>query len=522
MKRVFLLLVLLAGTLCPASPLRAHSRDMQNLERLTELRLRPDGVDLRVGLQYREFPGLAVRGAMDSDADGVISPQEQGRYLAALRDSLLGNVSLSLNGTALRLEPSTEPQVEYFGPPRRLPQHLDLTFDYSAVCSVPADSTHPSLLSLENRNDRPEPGRESFVLIAEEAVRVVWTSLDSTASPVGPESLRRVRLGFSRVEGAALERGTQGASPWRLVLDRWTERAAGGTASSPPVAAGHSEEEGKRQGAFQNRVSRFFEQGSAGGAALWLLLLAAFVYGGFHALEPGHAKTITAVYLLGSGQRWPRALLLALTVTLTHTGGVFLLALVTSLAWGGAPGPAVQAALGGISGAIILALGLQRLRAGAAGHTHPHSHPHPHGHAHSEAGEHSHAHDEKGSKRGVIWLGVAGGLAPCPGALWIYFLALGFGRPALAVLLILALSLGLAAVLVTVGLVSLYLGDIFAAGKGAAPAWVTRSRSLSALWRAGAKAFHAAPAVAGVLLVLVGSFMLWRSLGELGLSGLIN
>jgi len=527
MKRALLILALLGWTLFPQSYLLAHSRDMQNLERLTELRLRPDGVDLRLGLQYREFTGLAVRAAMDSDADGVISPQEQERYLRALRDSLLGNVSLSLHGTALRLEPSTEPQVEYFGPPRRLPQHLDLTFDYSAAFSVPADSAHPSLLSLENRNDWPYPGQESFVLIAAETVRVGWTSLDSTVSPVRPGSLHRVSLGFSRAENTA-----PGADPWRLVLDRLSERSAGGSATPVPAVSGHGKEEDKRQGAFQDRVSRFFEQGSAGGAALWLLLLAAFVYGGFHALEPGHAKTITAVYLLGSGQRWPRALLLALTVTLTHTGGVFLLALITSLAWGGAPGPIVQAALGGLSGSIILALGVQRLRAGASSghpHPHPHGHPHPHEHAHEqehghthsavEAHAHPHVHESEGSKRGVIWLGVAGGLAPCPGALWIYFLALGFGRPALAVLLILALSLGLAAVLVTVGLVTLYLGDIFAGREGASPAWVARSRFISALWRFGAKAFHAVPAVAGVLLVLVGSFMLWRSLGELGLTG---
>jgi nickel/cobalt exporter len=43
------------------------------------------------------------------------------------------------------------------------------------------------------------------------------------------------------------------------------------------------------------------------------------VLGALHALEPGHAKTMTAAYLVGIDGRWPDAVLLGLAAALTHS-----------------------------------------------------------------------------------------------------------------------------------------------------------------------------------------------------------
>src|SRR4029450_3689481 len=58
-------------------------------------------------------------------------------------------------------------------------------------------------------------------------------------------------------------------------------------------------------------------------------LLVAAMLGAFHALTPGHGKTIVGAYLVGSQGTARHAIFLGLVVTLTHTIGVYLLGLGT-------------------------------------------------------------------------------------------------------------------------------------------------------------------------------------------------
>jgi len=46
-----------------------------------------------------------------------------------------------------------------------------------------------------------------------------------------------------------------------------------------------------------------------------------------HALEPGHAKTMTAAYLVGISGRWTDAVLLGLSAALTHSLVMILIAI---------------------------------------------------------------------------------------------------------------------------------------------------------------------------------------------------
>src|SRR4029453_17451893 len=67
------------------------------------------------------------------------------------------------------------------------------------------------------------------------------------------------------------------------------------------------------------------------GVGVFLLAaLVAATLGAFHALEPGHGKTVVAAYLVGSrGTAW-HAVLLGLIVTASHTAGGFLLGAPTN------------------------------------------------------------------------------------------------------------------------------------------------------------------------------------------------
>jgi len=60
------------------------------------------------------------------------------------------------------------------------------------------------------------------------------------------------------------------------------------------------------------------------------------------------------------------------------------------------------------------------------------------------------------SMRGLLTLGLSGGIVPCPGALVVLLSALAWQRLGLGILLVLAFSVGLAAVLVAIGVLMVH------------------------------------------------------------------
>jgi ABC-type nickel/cobalt efflux system permease component RcnA len=181
--------------------------------------------------------------------------------------------------------------------------------------------------------------------------------------------------------------------------------------------------------------------------------------GAFHALTPGHGKTMMAAYLVGSGGRVRDALALGASVTITHTSSVLAIGAAALLAGRFAVPDLLVPALELISGVLVLALGLRLLWQRRAvlpwfrGHHHSHDHDHPHDHGHVH--DHDHVHDHGPVRRAglgsVLALGVSGGLVPCPEALGVMILAVGLGQIVVGMLLILSFSAGLAAVLIGIG-----------------------------------------------------------------------
>jgi nickel/cobalt transporter (NicO) family protein len=88
------------------------------------------------------------------------------------------------------------------------------------------------------------------------------------------------------------------------------------------------------------------------------------------------------------------------------------------------------------------------------GHHHPHLHDHPPEHA--QPPEHPHPHGGP-SRRGLVAMGLAGGLLPSPSALVVFLGALALGHPWFGVLLVVFFGLGMALTLGVVGLAVLRL-----------------------------------------------------------------
>ena len=253
-----------------------------------------------------------------------------------------------------------------------------------------------------------------------------------------------------------------------------------------------------------------------GGSFLLLALVLALVIGGLHALTPGHGKTIVAAYLVGTKGRTLDAVLLGCIVTLTHTSSVILLAVLALFASRYILPDQLVPWLSFASGALIFVLGgylfqsrlRNYLRQGTAAPVpnfsdHDHDHPHPHPHPHNPEMTHSHdgvthTHALPSARVGLgslVALGVTGGIVPCPDALAVLLIAVSLNRILLGLAVILAFSLGLAAVLIAIGIVMVKarpLLDRFT-GQG----------RVTTLWL---------PLFSATAVTLLGAAMVWKAL----------
>ncbi|AGF77960.1 ABC-type uncharacterized transport system, permease component [Desulfocapsa sulfexigens DSM 10523] len=209
---------------------------------------------------------------------------------------------------------------------------------------------------------------------------------------------------------------------------------------------------------------------SNGSYGLYLLgLFSAFILGSFHALSPGHGKSMVAAYLLGSQGRIIDAINLGLVVTATHVFSVIVLGLLALTLSRYTLSQNFFPWLGVASGALVFLTGyfiLARM-AFATSHHHEHHHDNPI--------EKTYDH----SLKEVVSLGIAGGLAPCPSAIVVLLFAISVNRIATGLLIILSFSLGLAVVLILIGILSVTASRRIT-GFGSNVGWIKRLPVFSA------------------------------------------
>lgn len=218
----------------------------------------------------------------------------------------------------------------------------------------------------------------------------------------------------------------------------------------------------------QTPRSKFTELITAQHLNTWFLLTAALIaigLGGLHALEPGHGKTIVAAYLVGSKGTARHAILLGMIVTASHTAGVFVLGTVTLYASRYIVPEQLYPWLGAFSGITIAALGgymlLRRLTGTATDHSHATGSAHGRWmlwkRSTDSNGEESQLQIKDAAVKSVsagqlFVLGITGGIIPCPAALVVLLSAFALHRIGLGFFLIVAFSVGLAAVLIGFGM----------------------------------------------------------------------
>jgi nickel/cobalt exporter len=220
-------------------------------------------------------------------------------------------------------------------------------------------------------------------------------------------------------------------------------------------------------------------------------LFSGFWLGALHAATPGHGKTIAAAYIVGARGRPVDALVLGVFVTLSHTLGIVVVAVLASVGDARSVPARIEAYLAIITGLLVVGIGLwmvgsqwtvlfPRLHghrhdaSGAHAHEHgdhdqggtapTHDHDHEHYHRHGWGPAHSHRlevlADTRPSWTILLGLGLAGGLLPDPGALALLLAAIASGKPVIGLLTVLVFSLGFALVLVAVGVVAARVGQL--------------------------------------------------------------
>lgn len=215
-----------------------------------------------------------------------------------------------------------------------------------------------------------------------------------------------------------------------------------GSRPAPPPTIGEPVAPPRPAGGFESLVG----QGKLSLGVIAASLLVAAFWGAAHALTPGHGKALVAGYLIGTRGRPRDALLLGATVTVTHTAGVFALGLVTLVLSRFVVPEQLYPWLTLVSGLLVVAVGAAVLHKRLAWSR-------PVSDLSRTPGAHHH-HHEPDERRGIVGVGVAAGLLPCPSALVVLLSAIALHRIGFGFALIVAFSLGLAATITGIGLLA--------------------------------------------------------------------
>ena len=457
-------LVLLALALLPMTGAIAHPLGIFSVNRYTRLEVRRGEITLHYVMDVAEIPATQEIVSIDRNHDGATDGPECAEYARGKIAELMRGMNLSIDGVPVHLSPGGYDIS--FPPGQGGLRTVRLSFRLDGT--APADSGE-HLLTFEDANFADGRGWKEIVARGTNGSRILRSTVPERDLTDELRSYPAEKLGDPLSVCRAEVRFGPGA---REAGDAADFTAAGG-------------------GVVTRAKDSLAELVSAGKLSLPVMmfsLLVAMFLGAGHALTPGHGKTVVAAYLVGSRGTAKHAAFLGLTVTATHTAGVFALGLVALFASQYILPGDLYPWLSLASGLIVLFIGgsllMTRIRAARGEHHHDdhehdtgdapgHRHDHSHGYIHTDgAGGHvhgpgRHSHVPPGGDAGpVSWkklaaLGISGGLLPCPSALVVLLSAIALGRIGFGLLLIVAFSAGLAGVLIGIGLLMVYARRVF-------------------------------------------------------------
>ena len=430
---VIILLVATAGGLALATSASAHPLGNFTINRYS--RIEPSGNRLYVlyVLDLAEIPTF--------QAKSKVAAEGEGRYATRLARTIGRHLELTVDGRRAVLIPIRRVLAFPPGQAGLRTTRLEVVFrgpelaDTSRVAY--RDANYPGRIGWKEITAQPRAGAR--LLSSSVPSKSVSSELLAYPKNLLQSPLDVVSARFG------IEPGSSAGAPPDLLPRSVLEQRAGVRAVA--------------DGGFASLIAR--EHLTPGFIALSLLI--AMFWGAAHAFSPGHGKSIVAAYLVGSRGKPRHAVYLGLTVTATHTIGVFALGLVTLSLSAFIVPDQLYPWLNLVSALLIVSVGVSVLRwrvrewRGRGGHEHDHGHSHGHGHGH-----HHHEHDHALSHRRLLGIGISGGIVPCPTALVVLLAAISLHRVGYGLVLIVAFSVGLAVAMTAIGLLAVTAKRTFA------------------------------------------------------------
>lgn len=434
-----------------------HAHPLGNFTINHFTRIQPDAERLRLHyvIDMAEIPAFQTMQGMQKNIDGTVSHASLNSYLDTIAPQYVGRLFLTVDGERVPLRIVAK-NISAPSGTGGLPT-LRLEFD----CEVEL-SNHNAIgvVHFEDTNNSERIGWREIVVQTTPNTQVFnSTAFGSSASDdlkSYPQDLLTAPLNERAAEFSfTAQRMPAGATPLRLRDGR-------------PVMAS------------RDRLADLIAVPRLTPGLVLLGLVFAVMLGAVHALSPGHGKTVVGAYLVGSRGTVRHAAFLGLTVTITHTAGVFALGVITLLASEYVVPERLYPWLSLLSGAMVVAIGVTLLARRifvafrSRSHEQLHSNDHSHGHHHAGTdptkphshGGRTHSHLPPGADgahvtwKSLLALGISGGILPCPSALVVLLAAISLHRVAYGLLLVMAFSAGLAGVLTAVGMAFVYAGRL--------------------------------------------------------------
>ncbi len=422
----------------PAPSASAHPLGNFTINRYSRIEVSSARIRIHYVLDMAEIPTFQEMSVMDANHDGKVDDGEHDGYLRAKVEQLRQALSLRADGASLALKPSASQLTFPAGQGGLATTRIVINFDADMRASLGA---HQLDYRDDNYGDRL--GWKEIVLRAD------GVSLTRSSVPSDDRSAELTRYPDDMLSSPLDVREAHAA---------FDVAASEVSANPSPIASAPAPNILDRS---RDQLAELIATQELSVTVIAFSLLTAFGLGALHALSPGHGKTIVGAYLVGSRGTAKHALFLGLTVTLTHTVGVFALGLITLFASQFILPEQLYPWLSLMSGVLVVAIGLSlfttRLRHFAQhqfARTHAHSHEHTHDHSPDE--------NVPLSWRNLLALGISGGLLPCPSALVVLLGAIALHRVAFGLILIVAFSMGLAGVLTAIGWLLVYAGRFVA------------------------------------------------------------
>lgn len=386
-------------------PPRVVAHPLDEFYQATFITIVPNRITMQIELYTGVLVAPQILPMLDADQDDIISEAEGQAYI----DLFLDDVLFEIDGTP---SPLTATDIE-------MPSPLDLkagvgVIRFKLYTDLPLDHRGDHQFFYDNKH-RSDLNSIYAVNALRDAAN--WVEINNQNRDVFQASLT---LDYTIKPDAPLDYGE------------------GDALTEIDVPGGITE--------GQKQLTRYLYEANLSPFFLLLALGLSLVLGGLHALTPGHGKTLVAAYLVGSRGTVGHAMALGGIVTFTHTASVIVIGLLALLASQFIVPNVLVPSLEIMSGLLVVYLGLRLLWTRWRAYRNDRYNRHDYYHH-----DHHHHLPEKVELRDLLTLGISGGLVPCPEALGVMLIAIGLNRILLGLGMVVAFSLGLAAILIIIG-----------------------------------------------------------------------